>query len=63
MRNYILQNCGEAGLKSFSKKIDLEMIRVICMIGEGSYAKVYLIEKTGKRTDRKTYYAMKMLNK
>jgi len=33
------------------------------MIGEGSFAKVYLIEKTGKNSGKKTYYAMKILNK
>ena len=63
LRNYVLENCGVEGLKSFSKTIDVDNIRIICMIGEGSFAKVYLIEKTGKHSGKKTYYAMKMLNK
>jgi len=33
------------------------------MIGEGSFAKVYLIEKTGKNSGKKSYFAMKVLNK
>ena len=63
LRNYVLEKCGAEGLKSFSKSIDVDNIKIICMIGEGSFAKVYLIEKTGKNTGTKTYYAMKMLNK
>lgn len=42
--------------------MDLHTIRVICLLGEGSFAKVFLVKKR-EETGDVNYYAMKVLDK
>ena len=61
-------------MRYFSKQVDLRSIQIICLLGEGSFAKVYLVRKenytrtiVAKEKDKNLtgydYYAMKVLNK
>ena len=59
--DHVVEICGEEGVKNFSKGVDVKKIRVICMLGRGSYAKVYLVEKTDESGSK--VYAMKVLDK
>ena len=62
LRDYVIQSCGKSAIKNFSKDVDLRSIRLICLLGEGSFAKVFLVKKyeAGKAS---SYYAMKVLDK
>ena len=59
--DYIVQTCGPVGPSLFSKDIDLRSIRLICLLGEGSFAKVFFVKK--REGSQSTYYAMKVLDK
>jgi serine/threonine protein kinase len=59
---HVVELCGEAGCAKFSKGVDIKRIKVICMLGYGSYAKVYLVEKFNE-TGGSMFYAMKVLDK
>ena len=50
-------------VKAFSEMINLKTIRIICLLGEGAFAKVFLIKKTDPKTKQSCYYAMKVLEK
>ena len=62
MHDYVIETCGKSAVKNFSKDVDLRSIRLICLLGEGSFAKVFLVKKyePGKEN---VYYAMKVLDK
>lgn len=59
---HVVELYGEAGCAKFSKGVDIKRIKVICMLGQGSYAKVYLVEKFNE-TGGSMFYAMKVLDK
>ena len=67
----VVRTAGAEQLRYFSRKVDLRSINIICLLGEGSFAKVYLVRKEQKGivanhpSSQKayTYYAMKVLNK
>lgn len=58
---HVVELCGEEGCRNFSKGVDIKKIKVICMLGYGSYAKVYLVEKFNETGSM--FYAMKVLDK
>jgi len=60
---HVVELCGEAGCAKFSKGVDIKKIKVICMLGQGSYAKVYLVEKFDDKEENSEFYAMKVLDK
>ena len=62
MHDYIVQTCGSSAPSNFSEKINLHSIRLICLLGEGSFAKVFFVKKTEEGA-KSTYYAMKVLDK
>lgn len=46
MYEEVVKVCGEEGVKNFSTiKFNLKDIRIICLLGEGSFAKVFLVRK------------------
>ena len=57
-----MQACGSEGIATFSKNVELDKIRIICQLGEGSYARVYLVEQA-LPCGMVSYKAMKMLCK
>lgn len=57
--DHVVSSCGPDAPKCFSSQIDLHTIRVICLLGQGSFAKVFFV----KKVDEETYYAMKVLDK
>ena len=57
-----MKTCGPDALQNFSSQVDLRTIRVICLLGEGSFAKVFLVKKEEEQ-GRSAYYAMKVLDK
>ena len=57
----MVETCGPEAPAFFSDQVDLKSIRVICLLGEGSFAKVFFVKKKEER--QSTYYAMKVLNK
>ena len=67
----VVKVCGEEGIKNFSTiKFNLKDIRIICLLGEGSFAKVFLVRKEtqkrvkdGSNRSCSKYYAMKVLSK
>ena len=59
--DYVVQTCGLAATKNFSEQVCLHSIRIICLLGEGSFAKVFFVKKKEKSGSR--YYAMKVLDK
>ena len=67
----VVRTAGMEQLRYFSRKVDLRSINIICLLGEGSFAKVYLVRKEQKSIvadqpsamKNYTYYAMKVLNK
>jgi hypothetical protein len=61
--DHVVEMCGEKGCEKFSKGIDIKKIKVICLLGQGAYAKVYLVEKLDKTDTGSTFYAMKVLDK
>ena len=61
MLEYIVQTCGPDAPNNFSRQLDLRSIRIICLLGEGSFAKVFLVKKT--EGFQSNYYAMKVLDK
>ena len=61
MLEYIVQTCGPDAPNNFSRQLDLRSIRIICLLGEGSFAKVFLVKKT--EGNLSNYYAMKVLDK
>jgi hypothetical protein len=46
----------------FSDKADLRSIQLICLLGEGSFAKVFFVKKQ-EVDGQSNYFAMKVLNK
>lgn len=58
---HVYELCGEKGCAKFSKGVDITKIKVICMLGAGSYAKVYLVEKFDDTKSK--FFAMKVLDK
>lgn len=58
---YVVKTCGADAVHNFSKNVNLRSIRIICLLGEGSFAKVFFIKK--QEADRSSYYAMKVLDK
>ena len=59
---HVVETCGREATKNFSNQIDLHSIRVICLLGEGSFAKVFFIKKL-EPDGSSQYYAMKVLDK
>lgn len=59
---HVVELCGEAGIKNFSKGVDTKSIKVICTLGQGAYAKVYLVEKVDENGGSQ-FLAMKVLDK
>ena len=57
--DYVVQTCGKESIQNFSSQIDLHSIRVICLLGQGAFAKVFFV----KKLEEETYYAMKVLDK
>lgn len=43
--DYVVKTCGPNAVNNFSNNVDLESIRLICLLGEGSFAKVFLVKK------------------
>ena len=41
----------------------MKSIRLICLLGEGAFAKVFLIKKQESRSKKENYYAMKVMDK
>ena len=41
----VIRAGGAQNLRYFSKQVDLRSIQIICLLGEGSFAKVYLVRK------------------
>ena len=60
--DHVVELCGEAGINNFSKGVDTKSIKVICTLGQGAYAKVYLVEKVDEKGESK-FFAMKVLDK
>ena len=50
-------------MNAFSEQVDLKSIRLICLLGEGAFARVFLIKKTDPSNKKSVYYAMKTINK
>ena len=46
--DYVVQTCGPDAPQNFSDKVNLHSIRVICLLGEGSFAKVFFVKKMEK---------------
>lgn len=59
---HIVEIAGEDGCNKVSKGVDIKKIKVICLLGKGSYASVFLVEKF-EEDESSTYYAMKVLDK
>jgi len=64
----VSRSLGRKFLLSFSKNVDLNRIWLICLLGSGAFAQVYLVKKeeepcTVKGIPYSTYFAMKVLNK
>ena len=70
----VLRVSGTSKLHYFSNKVDLRSIQIICLLGEGSFAKVYLVRRDNFKETKVTrltnpsekgfeYYAMKVLDK
>ena len=60
--DYVIETCGPEAPANFSEHIDLKSIRIICLLGEGSFAKVFFVKK--KETNGSSnYFAMKVLDK
>lgn len=62
MYDYIVETCGPEAPGMFSDNVDLHTIRIICLLGEGSFAKVFFVKKFESDGQSK-YYAMKVLCK
>ena len=45
VKEIVKQSMGEDYLQSFNANVDLERIQVICPIGSGSFAQIYLVRK------------------
>ena len=60
--DYVIQTCGPDAPQKFSHQADLRSIRVICLLGEGSFAKVFFVKKK-EDSGQSAYYAMKVLDK
>ena len=58
----MVQTCGPDAPQNFSNQVDLRSIRVICLLGEGSFAKVFFVKKQ-EESGQSSYYAMKVLDK
>ena len=54
-------------MASFSKKVCLDSISLICLLGSGAFAQVFLVKKREHfpevQAPVSSYYAMKVLNK
>ena len=62
LQEYVIGTCGQEAIKNFSSDADLHSIRIICLLGEGSFAKVFLVKKH-ESVAQANYYAMKVLDK
>lgn len=60
--DYVVDTCGLNAPANFSKDVDLRSIRIICLLGEGSFAKVFFVKKR-ENNWASCYYAMKVLDK
>lgn len=60
--DHLYELAGEEETKKVSKGIDTKKIKVICLLGKGSYASVFLVEKFDSESSS-AYYAMKVLDK
>ena len=58
----MVETCGKAATKNFSRDVDLRSTRLICLLGEGSFAKVFLVKKY-ESNSQISYFAMKVLDK
>ena len=63
MYDEVVNSCGRDAVEAFSKQVDLKSIRVICLLGEGAFARVYLIKKNERAPIKSCYYAMKVIEK
>jgi len=48
LREEITRSGGESGLDKVSTTIDIDSIKILALLGEGSFARVYLVNKTEK---------------
>ena len=48
LREEIVRTCGESSLDNVSQTIDLDSIKILSVLGQGSFARVYLVSKTEK---------------
>ena len=61
---HAIEMLGEEGAQKFSKGVDTKKFKIICTLGAGAYAKVYLVEKFGDGDQpTSTFFAMKVLDK
>lgn len=67
--DHAVEQMGVAGAEKFSKGVDTRKFKIIATLGQGAYAKVYLVEKFDKSDkdnsdeENTTFYAMKVLDK
>lgn len=61
LAEHVRETYGDAACENFSKKVDISKIRIHCLLGQGSYAKVFLAEKLNESGSK--FYAMKVLDK
>ena len=68
IKEEVVRLLGNQYIDSFSQTVDLDHIRLICLVGSGAFAQVFLVKKEGepcpsKMTTVSNYYAMKVLDK
>ena len=66
--NEVVRSIGRGHLTTFSQNVNLNQIWLICNIGMGAFASVFLVKKEEeacavKATRYFNYYAMKVINK
>ena len=45
LHDYVVRTCGPDAPAMFSDKANLRSIQLICLLGEGSFAKVFFVKK------------------
>ena len=61
MCEIVTREFGSEGRNCFSWGVELDNLRLICMLGQGNYARVYLVRNTCPQQETDQFFAMKML--
>ena len=51
MANEVRRSLGEDAINCFSKNVNINQISLICTLGAGSFAQVYLVKKEEQECD------------